>query len=161
MFLFSKSMFLVCLFFSKWGYFVTAFEWLVFVCTHTYGAKWKTKAADEPPAWVNAVMAYSMLYSFLSTVTSYICLHIEKYISPEWTGLSPFFTPPAPVTKTPALIKRTPAPVDYLQLRPRNSAWTSLISVIRPLRTHLTTRRRIAEIWHLMATNWAKHAYVL
>ncbi|XP_028396840.1 uncharacterized protein LOC114520716 isoform X2 [Dendronephthya gigantea] len=41
----------------QWGYFVSALEWLVFVCTHTYGATWKTAGMDSPPFWVAAIMA--------------------------------------------------------------------------------------------------------
>lgn len=37
---------------------MSAFEWLVFVCTHTLGPKWKNAGDDSaPPFWVKAVMA--------------------------------------------------------------------------------------------------------
>lgn len=40
----------------KWGYFISALEWLVFVCTHTLGENWKSAKAS-PPSWVQKVMA--------------------------------------------------------------------------------------------------------
>lgn len=40
----------------KWGYFISALEWLVFVCTHTLGAQWRS-AKSSPPSWVQTVMA--------------------------------------------------------------------------------------------------------
>ncbi|XP_068750342.1 uncharacterized protein [Montipora capricornis] len=40
----------------KWGYFISAVEWLVFVCTHTSGENWKSTMAS-PPSWVQTVMA--------------------------------------------------------------------------------------------------------
>ncbi|XP_073258705.1 uncharacterized protein [Porites lutea] len=40
----------------QWGYFISAVEWLVFVCTHTLGAQWKSAKAS-PPSWVQTVMA--------------------------------------------------------------------------------------------------------
>ncbi|XP_067034248.1 uncharacterized protein [Acropora muricata] len=39
-----------------WGYFISALEWLVFVCTHTLGENWKSVKAS-PPSWVQKVMA--------------------------------------------------------------------------------------------------------
>ncbi|KAJ7333804.1 hypothetical protein OS493_015896 [Desmophyllum pertusum] len=41
----------------KWGYFISALEWLVFVCTHTLGAQWRSAAKSTPPSWVQTVMA--------------------------------------------------------------------------------------------------------
>ncbi|XP_020619779.1 CDP-diacylglycerol--inositol 3-phosphatidyltransferase 1-like [Orbicella faveolata] len=40
----------------KWAYFISALEWLVFVCTHTLGAQWKSTKTN-PPSWVQTVMA--------------------------------------------------------------------------------------------------------
>jgi len=40
----------------KWGYFISALEWLVFVCTHTLGVQWRS-AKTNPPYWVQRVMA--------------------------------------------------------------------------------------------------------
>jgi hypothetical protein len=40
----------------QWGYFVSAVEWLVFVCTHTKGTDWKTAFNDAPPL-VKGVMS--------------------------------------------------------------------------------------------------------
>ncbi|XP_027042961.1 CDP-diacylglycerol--inositol 3-phosphatidyltransferase-like [Pocillopora damicornis] len=40
----------------KWGYFISAVEWMVFVCTHSLGAHWKS-AQSNPPSWVQLVMA--------------------------------------------------------------------------------------------------------
>jgi hypothetical protein len=39
-----------------WGYFVSALEWTVFVCTHSMGQKWR-QAFDNAPWWVQSVMA--------------------------------------------------------------------------------------------------------
>ena len=49
--------------FCKWGYFISVMEWLVFVCTHTLGASWKS-TASSPPRWVQAVMANGKLQFF-------------------------------------------------------------------------------------------------
>ncbi|CAH3151330.1 unnamed protein product [Pocillopora meandrina] len=40
----------------KWGYFISAVEWMVFVCTHSLGAHWKSTQSN-PPSWVQLVMA--------------------------------------------------------------------------------------------------------
>ncbi|CAB4014616.1 CDP-diacylglycerol--inositol 3-phosphatidyltransferase, partial [Paramuricea clavata] len=65
-------------FIYKWGYFVSALEWLVLVCTHTYGPTWKTAGTDTPPFWVKAVMANN----FRTVIGSYAIAGL--HVLPMW-----------------------------------------------------------------------------
>ncbi|XP_054749274.2 uncharacterized protein LOC129254778 [Lytechinus pictus] len=69
----------------KWGYFIAAMEWLVFVCTHSLGAQWKTTKVQAP--WIVSKVMEKNFKTPLGTFTILGLFVLPLWLYAHYTGV--------------------------------------------------------------------------